>query len=224
MSKKNKILIVIFVALIFAALAGYSIYTYLTPMKATIYVYNNDYEAGTTITSDMFTPILVDSKIVENGRQASINERYIATANDFNYVVNSGDTLLVNVYKGQTLTRSDMSVESGTAIEKNLATNAIAVTINVNNTTGVTKGLRIGSRVNIYSSYEGITSLLLQSMRIIKVNTGDNGLTSVTLECSQQEAVKLIYASEYTSVHFGLINENGYEPSSTDVSYGVYEG
>lgn len=223
MSKGKKIMIVMFVALIFAALAAYSIYVYLTPAKSTIYVYNGDYEAGKTISSDMFTPILVDSNIVINGRDASINEQYVTSSN-FNSVVNSGDSLLVNVFKGQSLTLSDLSVASGTAIEKNLATNAIAVTINLNSTTGVTSGLRIGSRVNVYSSYEGITSLLLESMRIIKVNTSDGALSSITLECTQQEAVKLIYAQEYTSVHLGLINENEYVPAEGTITYGVFTG
>ena len=221
MSKGKKIIIAVVIALICAALAVYAIMLYLSPMKETIYVYNNNYEAGKTISADMFTPILVDEKIVINGREASINEQYVAGSEEFYNVINTGDSLLVNTYKGQALTLSDLSVASGTAIEKNMATNAIAVTINLNNTTGVTNGLRIGSRVNVYSSYEGITSLLLENMRIIKVNKSEGDLISITLECSQEEAVKIIYAQEYTAVHLGLINENEYVSAEGEISYGV---
>lgn len=221
MSKGKKILIAVLVALLCAGLAVYSIILYLTPMKETIYVYNNNYEAGKTVSSAMFTPILVDEKIVIGGREASVNEQFVAGDKEFYELMNAGDSLLVDVYKGQVLTMSDLSVASGTAIEKNLATNAIAVTINLNNTSGVTNGLRLGSRVNVYSSFEGVTTLLLENMRIIKVNKSDNSLVSITLECTQEEAVKIIYAQEYTSVHLGLINENEYEYANGTMTYGV---
>lgn len=70
MSKGKKIMIVILLAVIFAAISGYALYVYLTPLKTTIYVYNGDYSAGTTITANMLTPISVDNNIVINGKQA----------------------------------------------------------------------------------------------------------------------------------------------------------
>ena len=223
MSKGKKILIVILIAAIFAAIAGYGLFVYLTPLKTTIYVYNNNYEAGKTISGEMLTPIVVDNSIVINGRSAGVNEQYI-TAQDINSVLSSGDSLLTNVFKGQALTLSDLNVASGTAIEKNMRTDAIAVSINLNNTSGVTSGLRIGSRVNVYSSVDGITTLLLENMRIIKVNKTDGSLSSVTIECTQEEALKMIYAAEYTSVHLGLVNASEYQPIGSDISYGTYTG
>jgi Flp pilus assembly protein CpaB len=223
MSKGKKILIVILIAAIFAAVAGYGLYVYLTPLKTTIYVYNNNYDAGKTISGDMLTPIVVDNSIVINGRDAGVNEQFV-TAQTINSVISSGDSLLTNVYKGQALTLSDLNVASGTAIEKNMRTDAIAVSINLNNTTGVTSGLRIGSRVNVYSSVDGITSLLLENMRVIKVNKSDGALSSVTIECTQEEALKIIYATEYTSVHLGLVNASEYEPIGSELSYGTYTG
>lgn len=222
MSKGKKILIVVFFALIFAFVAGFAIYQYCTPLKTTVYVYNNDYEAGQTITSSMFTPIQVDSSIVINGRNASTNEQYI-TATEITSILNSGDSLLNNVYKGQTFTKSDLSVASGTAIERNMRSDAIAVTIAINNTNGVTSGLREGSRVNVYTSLDGMTSLFLENMKIIKVNKNSGSLSSVTLECTQEEAVKIIYAQEFTSVYFGLVDTVEYVPTGENISYGMVE-
>jgi len=220
MSKGKKIMIVIFLAIIFAAIAGYALYVYLTPLKTTIYVYNGDYVAGTTISANMLTPISVDNTIVVNGKQAKASEQYV-TASTVNSVVNSGDSLLVNVYKGQALTLADLSVASGTAIEKNMRTDAIAVTINLNSTTGVTNGLRIGSRVNVYSTLDGVTTLLLENMRIVTVNKNNGVLSSVTFECTQEEAVKIIYATQNTSVQLGLVNATEYVPVGQEISYGV---
>lgn len=220
MSKGKKIMIVIFLAIIFAAIAGYALYVYLTPLKTTIYVYNGDYVAGTTISANMLTPISVDNTIVVNGQQAKASEQYV-TASTVNSVVNSGDSLLVNVYKGQALTLADLSVASGTAIEKNMRTDAIAVTINLNSTTGVTNGLRIGSRVNVYSTLDGVTTLLLENMRIVTVNKNNGALYSVTFECTQEEAVKIIYATQNTSVQLGLVNATEYVPVGQEISYGV---
>lgn len=208
-SKNKKIALLLVIAVIFCAAACFAVYTYCTPKKAIIYVFNNAYEAGTQIQSSMFTSIEVDSSIVVAGRKAPINEQYVTSAN-FNSVIQSGDSLLNSVHKGQALTLSTLSVSSGSAIEMNMKSTAIAVTIPVSNITGVTPSLRVGSRVNIYSSSDSKTELILQNMRIINVNKSDGELVSVTIETTNEESLKLIHAATYTKLYLGLVDSSNY--------------
>lgn len=210
-SKNKKIGLLLVIALAFCAAACFAVYSYCTPKKSIIYVFNAAYSAGTPINASMVTPIEVDSTIVESGKQAPIYQRYVTSAN-YDSVMKSGDSLLNTVYKGQALTLATLSVSSGSAIEMNMKSTAIAVTIPVNNITGVTSALRVGSRVNIYSSVDNKTDLLLQNMRIINVTKSDGELISVTIETNHEESLKLIQAANFTKLYCGLVDSTNYVP------------
>lgn len=220
MSKGKKIVVVAFFALLCALIAVWSVYTYCSPKKETIYVFNNDYNAGKTLTADMLTPIQVDSSIVVNGRRAGVNEQYV-TEKEINDYIYAGNYLFTGVHTGQALTPTSLSIASGSAVERNMSSDLIAVTIPISSTTGVTSDLRVGCRVNIYASLDGITTLLLENMSVIKVNKSEGQLVSVTLDCNQEQAIKAINATEYYSVYFGLVSPTDYKPVGEGVEYGT---
>lgn len=215
MKKNSKIIIVLVLALILAALAGFGIVSYLTPHRATVYVFNASYPIGTQITSSMLIPIQVDSSIVVAGRKANASERMI-TSNDIRALLESGDSLKVSVSEGTPLMRSLLSISGGNSIMMSMTPSKVAVTINVDNTTGITQELYSGASVNVYvTAYSGNTFLLFENMRVLDIKRGNNGsLTGVTLEVTNEEAVKLINSTKNGAVHLGLINSNGYQYES----------
>ena len=69
MTKNKKIILVLLLATIVSIAGGYLVYKAFTNQKTTIYVFNGDYVAGTTITSDMITTIECDKDIVVSNKR-----------------------------------------------------------------------------------------------------------------------------------------------------------
>ena len=213
MKKNYKILIVLILAVVLAIIASMFIVSYLTPRRATIYVFKSAYPIGTQITSDMLIPIQVDSGMIVAGRNTSINERMV-TSNDIRALLESGDSLKVSVGEGTPLMRSLLSISGGNSIMMSMSPSSVAVTINVDNTTGITQELYSGAAVNVFvTAYSGNTFLLFENMRVLDIHRNQNNgsLTSVTLEVTNEEAVKLINSSRNGAIHLGLINPSGYQ-------------
>ena len=215
MNKNAKILVILLVAVVMAVLAGFAVVSFLSPRRATIYVFKSAYSIGTQITSDMLVPVQVDSAMTAAGRSANVNEKFI-TSDDLRAILESGDSLKVSVGEGTPLMRSLLSISGGNSIMMSMAPSSVAVTVSVDNTTGVTQELYSGASVNVYvTSYSGGTFLLFENMRVLDLNRKTNGeLSSVTLEVSNEQAVKLINSTKNGAIHLGLINPNGYQYES----------
>ncbi len=215
MKKNYKIITILAVAIVMAVLASVGIVSFLSPRRATIYVFKSAYSIGTQITSDMLIPVQVDSSIVIAGRKANVNERMV-TSEDLRALLESGDSLKVSVGEGTPLMRSLLSISGGNSIVMSMSPSKVAVTINVDNTTGVTQKLYSGASVNVYvTAYSGNTFLLFENMRVLEITRNSNGsLANVTLEVDNEQAVKLINSTRNGSVHLGLINESGYQYES----------
>lgn len=211
MNKNKKIVAVLALAIVMAILAGAAVVSFLSPHRTTIYVFKAAYQIGTQITSDMLVPVQVDSSMLVAGRNANVNERFV-TANEIRALLQSGDSLKVSVGEGTPLMKSLLSISGGNSIMMSMAPTAVAVSVNVDNVTGVTKELYPGASVNVFvTSYSGGTFLLFENMRVLDVNRRSSGeLSSVTLEVSNTEAVKLINSMRNGAIQLGLINPTGY--------------
>ena len=222
--RNKKTIIILIVAICCSIIAGIGIYSYLLPQKTTIYVYKQDYEAGTLLTSEMLTSMQVDSQIIVNGASQATDSYYITSAT-INHVLKQGNTIKTNVSKGTSVIPQQLSVTGGNALEHAMKSDSIAVTVPVNATTGITNDLKAGSRVNVYTSQtsnNGLpeTTLLFQNMKVLAIyKTNDGVLTGVSLEVDQSESLKLIYATTYETVYLGLVNENGYQVTDNGLTY-----
>ena len=222
--KNKKAIIILCIAIVCAIISGVGLYSFLVPQRATIYVYKGNYEAGTTLTSDMLTPMQVDARIVSNGANKSTDSYYI-TSSTINDVLKKGNKLKTNVVKGMPVIPQQLSVEGGNALEYVMKPESIAVTIPVNSNTGITNDLKAGSRVNIYTCHKANsggqqTQLLFQNMKVLAVYKSDGQITSVTIEVNHSESLKLIYATTYEIVYLGLVNESGYQSSEGQLIFG----
>lgn len=215
--QKNKIIIGFSaVSILLTVLVCYLIYSYMSPSRQTIYVFNGSYSAGTQITADMLTPIQVDSTITVSGRRADISEQFITSA-EYSEIISSGDSLRMDVGEGMPLTMSMLSVIGGSSIEMNMRPSSIAVTVGVDSITGISADLEEGSRVNVYSTTDSGVSLILQNMRILTVNRPDGELSSVTIETDLQQSMELIYYSIYGRIYLGLVDASGYQAAEGEI-------
>lgn len=213
MKKNYKIIVILAVAVLMAILASVGIVSFLSPRRSTIYVFKGAYAIGTQITSDMLIPVQVDSSIVVAGRKANVNERLV-TSDELRALLESGDSLKVSVGEGTPLMKSLLSISGGNSIVMSMSPSKVAVTVNVDNTTGVTQELYSGASVNVYvTAYSGNTFLLFEDMRVLDItrNKTNGGLSNVTLEVTNEQAVKLINSTKNGAIHLGLINEAGYQ-------------
>lgn len=203
-TRDKKLLRAIIVSVILAAGLGVGIFFALNSQTATYYEFNKDYPAGTAITAEMLTEVQVDKRIVIGGQKSNLNSRYV-TDTEIREVLESGDKLRQDVGQGFPLTESVLVERGGNQIEQSMTQSAIAVTVNVDNVTGVTNDLRAGSFVNVFMRVAG-KSNVLQRMKVLSVNNNKNkGLISATLECNYEQAKILTQAADEGYIQFGLL-------------------
>lgn len=223
--KDKKILMILLIAITFALAGGLSLYLFLSPQKTTVYVFNDNYESGTALSENMLVPVRCDSKIISAGKETDTKSKFV-TGNEITEILNSGDHLRMDVAEGMPLTKSELFINGGSDIEKNIHTGMIAVTIPMDSITGTAKGIREGSHVNIYATgFQGNdgTTLLFQNMNVIAVEKNDNGvLTSVTVEVDANQSLKLIYAQNNSTLNLAVVDSAGYE--YTEQSEPTYTG
>ena len=102
MSKNVKIILIIVAALVLAGLAAFMIFNMLSPQRATIYLFNDSYPAGTTISTSMFSSVQVDANMVSANVKIPIRQRFV-TRDEFAKIIGSGDSLKIDVGKGMPL-------------------------------------------------------------------------------------------------------------------------
>lgn len=210
---KNKIITTLLICFaVCSILASYLIYHYLSPSRSTIYVFNNDYEAGEQISANMLIPVQVDSTIIVAGNRTSVGTQFVTPA-DYSSVVSSGDSLRMDVSEGMPLTTSMLSVSGGSRVEMNMKSDSIAVTIPIDRFTGVTNDLKEGARVNIYANINSEIKLIQQNKRILEVYKDGNSVIGASIEENIQESMELIYAVTNGSVYLGLVDPTGYQSS-----------
>ena len=162
----------------------------------------------------MLTPIRCDSKIVTAGKTADVKSRFI-TGSELTEVLNSGDHLRMDVAEGMPLTRSELFVNGGSDIEKNIHAGMIAVTIPLDSVTGAADGIREGLHINIYATgYDDSvgTTLLFQNMSVIAVERSEKGtLTSATIEVDAEQSLKLINAQNNSTLNLAVVDSTDYQ-------------
>lgn len=207
MTKNKKIVLVLLAAIILCVSSGFVVYRAFTFQKVNIYVFNGTYEAGTKLTKDMYSTIEVDKTVVTNGVKDSIRNVFISDEKTMGNLI--GDTLRISTYEGMPITRAMFSTAGGSNIEMQLAEGKIAVTVGINNITGVTNDLRANSYVDVVILGEQGTETI-ENMRIVNVYKSDDvNISSVTFECSADNYVKIAEAANKSTIHLGLIKGFG---------------
>lgn len=221
MNKNKKIVIILILALLVSILGGTALYMYLVPQKTTVYLFRDNYKAGTKLKANMLTPVQTDSKIIVSGASADTSSKFVTGddtdgngVSDIDDVLKTGDSLRIDVSDGMPLTKALLSIAGGSSVEKSMDPSKVAVTVPVDDNSGVTKDLKQGSRVNVYVSKGDevqTTTLLFQGLRVLKTSTKDGVLSSATLEVNKDESLRLVNAEASGNIYFGLVDSTGYE-------------
>lgn len=215
-TSKNRIIVTFIICtILFTIMACFLIYHYMSPMRETIYVFNDAYSAGEQISANMLTPLQVDTTIIAAGKNSDVGSQFVTPA-EYADIVRSGDSLRIDVGKGMPLTTSMLSVSGGSSVEMNMTSDAIAVTVEVNKYTGITNDLKEGARVNVYANINSSIHLIQQNKRVLEVYKNDGELTGISLEENIYESMELIYAVTNGDIYLGLVDGTGYQSSEGD--------
>ena len=223
-SPKNRaLLLIILIGVAFAVLAGFGVHSYLSPKRTTYWCFNSDYKAGTALTEDMLYAVQADAGILVAGAGQQASAQFITGAEKA-AIVNSGDSLRIDVTTGMPLMKGMLSVNGGTAIEMSMDPAKVCVTLPCTSITGVSDGLTKGSRVNVYAtgyseSGTTATTLIFQAMKVADTGIRDGVLQSITLETTVEESLKLINYQNSATLYFGLVDQNGYQYAEDGLSY-----
>lgn len=224
---KKSALITIVIILVLAIVAAYAGYTYLTTQKVEIYLFKDNYEAGTKLSTSMFTVIQTDVNIVKSLNNSDV--RYIVGDKIFE-LIESGEYLKTNVYAGMPLMSSNTVSYGGNPIEMRLSPDMVAYTVGVNNITGITPNLSYDSRVNISVSYvdeqnQPMTKILLENVRVLDVQSMPGGdgnpssISAITLELSREDQLKVQFAKAYAQIDFSMVKNGQYTHEIPAVPY-----
>ena len=105
----------------------------------------------------------------------------------------------------------------------NMKSDAVAVTVPVNENTGITNDLKEGSHVNIYANLDSTISLIQQNKRVLEVYKDNGTITGVSIEENIDESMELIYAVTNGSIYLGLVDATGYQATEgADPTYSPY--
>ena len=227
MSIGKKILLVLIV--IFGGAIAFLSYSYLSTQKTNIYLFKGDYEAGTPISKDMFTTLEVDYDMVTQLVKATNSAKYV-TQNDMSKILNEGDYLAMDVYQYTPFMTTQIATIGGSTVERRLSDYKTAITIPVNNISGVSSEINAGARINIYASYETetfqVVQLLFQNVKILDVlatgNSSDGyNLSGFTIEIDPEDAPILLHAINNWEIDITLLKSGAYETMTTSSIYKV---
>lgn len=230
MTTGRKILLCLIV--IFGGVIAYLSYQFLGSTKTIMYVFANNYEAGTKITRNMFEEVEVDESIVTNLNYKNQNngKPCFVTKASLDTIINKGEYLGVDVYQGTPFMTTETASYSVSTVERRLSDYKTAITIPVNNLSGVSPEIQAGARINIYASYSTesyeVVQLLFQNVKILDVqSTGDSSagytLTGFTIEVDPNDAMKLLHAINNWDIDITLLKSGAYDVMTSSSIYKV---
>ena len=112
----KRILWVLAAAVALCIISAAGIYMFLAPQRGTVYVFREDYTAGTQVTKEQLMPIEVDATIIEMGEAADISEQYV-TAEEYSEVLQNAGVLRYDVARGTASMKSMLTGYGGSKVE-----------------------------------------------------------------------------------------------------------
>lgn len=211
LSKGARVLLIL--AVIVAMITGYGVYQFLDQQNTTVYVYTGAYEAGTPLTSDMFAKV---SYPVNLYNAVSKTGTGFATLTQISDSISSGDCLIMATTQYTPVMSNHFASSGGSGIENRLDENMVSVELPVDDIAGLGGDIRIGTRVNLLSSYtkgeSRCTELIFQNLLIVDIKDDVGGAaTSVFVEVSPEESLQLIHAMSFESVTATVLKPHSYE-------------
>lgn len=215
--KSSRLSFVIIIVL--ALVVGVLSYSYLSSAKTTIYLFNDNYSAGTEVDASLFVASEIDTNLILEA-MARGDASYVTPDNVDEFM---GDYLRSDVVAGTPFLTIHSDMQAGPGAEKRLSEGMVAVTVEADNLVGVTPFIIPDTYVNVYANYEleesQVTKLLLQKIRVIDVqysevfneSSDSPTISGITLEVEPGDSMLIQHAADFGSIRFGIVNGATYE-------------
>ena len=206
--------LILLLAVVVAVLVGFGAYQYLNRQRTSIFVYQHDYAAGTKITKDMFGVLDIETSLYN---AAASQGTHYASAAEINQFIQDGDVLLCDVLAYSPVFTNQNSDSGGNGIENRMGQGLTAVALNVERVRGLPNDLRIGSRLNLTTTYslnqnQKETDLILQDIQVVDVVTDPSGiLMTAFVEVEPKDSLQLIHAINAEVVYATVLKPGEYE-------------
>ena len=206
--------LILLLAVVVAVLVGFGAYQYLNRQRTSIFVYQHDYAAGTKITKDMFGVLDIETSLFN---AAASQGTHYASAAEINQFIQDGDVLLCDVLAYSPVFTNQNSDSGGNGIENRMGQGLTAVALNVERVRGLPNDLRIGSRLNLTTTYslnqnQKETDLILQDIQVVDVVTDPSGiLMTAFVEVEPKDSLQLIHAINAEVVYATVLKPGEYE-------------
>lgn len=209
-SNGSKILLTL--SVIVALTLGFGVYTFFSQQYITVYLYNDSYETGSKISSDMF--VSYQMKVDLFNAMAGTGNKY-ASADDISNFINSDDSLIVNVAQYTPVTVNQFVSTGGTRVENRLASNMVSVELPIGTVGGLSTDIRVGTRLNIMTGYSidnmKETDMIFQNLLVVdKVVDANGELFAIYVEVDPAESIKLVHAIAFEKVTASIVKPNSY--------------
>lgn len=240
---RSKVFIVI-VALVLGGVAAVMAAGYLRSARTDIAAQNEPVEvlvAVQDLPRGMTTADLVDRKLIEVKR---VPAQFVAADAVSSERVIADQVLAIPVSAGEQLTRSRFEYPAEAGLSYTVPEDMVAISIAVDEVTGVAGLLKAGDSVVVYQSFEpkgretAVTKVAIAKARVLAVGDDtsaapddatqtqdDDGLgggqqeektyQTVTLALNPRDAASTAFAQQFGTIHLGLLPENAEPPAAT---------
>lgn len=220
-------LLILLLMAIVGVLVGTGIYKYGSSQTVTIYLYSNDYKAGTPVTSDMFSsyefPVDLYNALNKTGTT-------YAGVEEISDHMSAGESLLVDVVMYSPVMSNHFVSGGGTEAERRLSDNKVSVELSRDHVMGMGADIRIGSRINVITGYVvdpyKVTEMIFQNLLVVDCkNDADGYLDSIYVEVDPAESLELLHAINFETVQIEVVKPNSYEevPAEKSKFERIYE-
>lgn len=208
--KNSKFLL--WLIIIVAVLTGYGLYDYLNTMRVPVYLFAKAYEKETHIKDIDFVRTEMDLRVYDAIAQSGAK---YASADDIALFKEQDDVLAMDVVSMTPFSVTQAVGLGGTTLESRLGKNMVSVELPTDVVTGLTAGIRVGSRLNLLSGFTTgdikESDLKFENLLVLEVLTDENQqIRSVYVELEPSEAIRLVHCLTYEAVTACVLKPGSY--------------
>lgn len=218
---KNRAFLALLFIIVLGLVFAFLFYMYSKKLKSGVYVFNDDYRAGTMVCAEMFSPVEIDAELFKSVNEASNTGAYLSME-ELNGTIRRGGRLRTDVVKGLPATSNLFTDSYSGSVESHLSDNLVSVEIPAAGVSGLSgREVYTGTRVNLLAGgKEGgsyVTEMIFQDVPVVSVTeNGDGDTESIFVELQPDESLKLVTALHTRDITVSVIKAGQYLPLSQE--------
>lgn len=204
--------ILLYLIIIVAAITGYGLNDYLSTMRVPVFLFADDYSKETHFNDMNFVRTEMDRRVYEANIQSGAK---YASADDLAQFKAQDDVLAMDVIAMTPFSVTQAVSFGGTTLESRLGKNMVSVELPTDVVTGLTAGVRVGSRLNLLSGFTKgdvkESDLKFENLLVLEVLKDESQqIRSVYVELEPSEAIRLVHSLTYEAVTACVLKPGSY--------------